>query len=269
MKWWIALGLLAACTLDIPSTLAQTQKPLTNSDIVAMTKQGFEPSLIIKDIESSSTSFDVSPQALIDLKNAGVPQSVIEAMLSAHAKKPSAGTEAEQVPCGTEPAHGAMLSPEVAATDPSKHGCDPNSGCLLRDGTQVSLKFAADLSSKTAQVGDPVEFLLDDDLKVGETVVVTKGAHAVATVSAAKHAGMMGKPGDLAVQLQYLVAGDNHVRLRGTKGREGESKTGATVALTVLFGPIGLIKHGKDVQIKAGTPLTVYVDQDIWLPLMK
>ena len=90
MKWWIALGLLAACTLDIPSTLAQTQKPLTNSDIVAMTKQGFEPSLIIKDIESSSTSFDVSPQALIDLKNAGVPQSVIEAMLSAHAKKPPA-----------------------------------------------------------------------------------------------------------------------------------------------------------------------------------
>ena len=260
MKWWVALALLAACTLDIPSTVAQTQKPLTNSDIVAMTKQGFEPSLIIKDIESSSTSFDVSPQALIDLKNAGVPQSVIEAMLSAHAKKPSASTEA---------AHGAMLSPAAAATDPSKHVCDPDSGCLLRDGTQVSLKFAADLSSKTAQVGDPVEFLLDDDLKVGETVVVTKGAHAVATVSAAKHAGMMGKPGDLGVQLQYLVARDNHVRLRGTKGREGESKTGATVALTVLFGPIGLIKHGKDVQIKAGTPLTVYVDQDIWLPPMK
>jgi hypothetical protein len=96
--------------------------------------------------------------------------------------------------------------------------------------------------------------------------VVPKGSHAVATVSTAKKAGMMGRPGDLSVQLQYLVAGGTHVRLRGTKGKEGESKTGETVALTVLFGPIGLIKHGKDVDIPAGTPLTAYVDQDTWLP---
>ena len=71
------------------------------------------------------------------------------------------------------------------------------------------------------------------------------------------------------MQLQYLIAGNNHVRLRGTKGKEGESKTGATVALTVIFGPIGLIKHGKDVDIPAGTPLTAYIDQDVWLPAVK
>jgi hypothetical protein len=34
----------------------------------------------------------------------------------------------------------------------------------------------------------------------------------------------------------------------------------------VLFGPIGLIKHGKEVQIPAGTLLTAYVEQDILLP---
>ena len=102
-------------------------------------------------------------------------------------------------------------------------------------------------------------------LKQGETVVVAKDAHAVATVSAAKKAGMVGRPGELSVQMQYLTAGGNHIRLRGTKGREGDSRTGATVALTVLFGPIGLIKHGKNVEIPAGTPLTAYVDQDIWV----
>ena len=63
MKWGLVLALLATCTC------AQTQKPLTNAEIVAMTKQGFEASLIIKTIESSSTSFDVSPPALIELKN--------------------------------------------------------------------------------------------------------------------------------------------------------------------------------------------------------
>ncbi len=40
---------------------------------------------------------------------------------------------------------------------------------------------------------------------------------------------------------------------------------GTAVALTVLFGPIGLIKHGKNVEVKAGTPLTAYVDEDAQL----
>jgi hypothetical protein len=129
----------------------------------------------------------------------------------------------------------------------------------------VALNFAADLNSKTAHEGDPVEFLLDDDLKVGDSIIVPKGAHAVATVTDARKAGMTGRPGELSVQMQYLLSGTNHVRIRGTKGREGDSKTGATVVLTVLFGPIGLIRHGKNVDIPAGTALTAYVGQDIWL----
>lgn len=114
-----------------------------------------------------------------------------------------------------------------------------------------------------------MEFVLDEELKVRGTVVVTKGAHAVAVVSAAKKAGMMGKPGDLSVQLEYLKEGGSHIRLRGAKGKEGEGKVGTTVTLTVLFGPIGLIKHGKNVDITAGTPFVANVDQDTWLSAMK
>jgi len=44
---------------------------------------------------------------------------------------------------------------------------------------------------------------------------------------------------------------------------------GATVALTVLFGPIGLIKHGKNVEIKQGTPLLVYTDENYDVPTPK
>lgn len=252
---WICVLVAVAILACAPKALAQTQKPLTNSDIVDMTNQGFEPSLIVKAIQASRTEFDVSPQALITLKNAGVQQSVMEAMLSARASKPSASVEA---------ASGAAT--ETTSIDPGAPVCNANAACLLRDATAVSLKFAADISSKTANEGDPVELVLGEDVKVGEAIVVPKGAHAVAVVSVAKHAGMMGKPGELSIQLQYLIAGNNHIHLRGTKGREGESKTGATVALTVLFGPIGLIKHGKNVEIPAGTALTAYVDQDIWLP---
>jgi hypothetical protein len=239
---------------------AQTRKPLTNDDIINMTKQGFDPSLIIKSIQTSDTNFDVSPQALIDLKGAGVNQSVMEAMLSAQANQP--GTTNQAV-------HGAMNAVGSGApVDPAKAVCSAN-GCLLREGVEASLKFETDLNSKTAVDGDPVEFVLGDDLKVGDEIVVAKGAHATATVTNAKKAGMMGKGGELNVQLQYLIAGDNRIRLRGTKGREGDSKTGATVALTVIFGPIGLIKHGKNVDIPADTPLTAFIDQDIWLPPLK
>jgi hypothetical protein len=38
------------------------------------------------------------------------------------------------------------------------------------------------------------------------------------------------------------------------------------VALTVLFGPIGSIKHRKNVDIKAGTPLLAYTDENFELP---
>ena len=156
-----------------------------------------------------------------------------------------------------------------ATADPSGSTCSLTKGCLIREGTEIALKFESDLNSKTAVDGDPVEFVLDNDLKIGETTLVKKGAHAMATVSNAKKAGMMGKGGELNIQLQYLIAGDNRVQIRGTKGGEGDSKVGATVALTVLFGPIGLIKHGKNIDIPAGTPLVAFVQQDIWLPPVK
>ena len=69
---------------------------------------------------------------------------------------------------------------------------------------------------------------------------------------------MMGKAGEQNMRLHYLIVGDTRLNLRGTKGKESRGKEGTAVALTVLFGPIGLIKHGKNVDIKEGTPLLAY-----------
>lgn len=128
------------------------------------------------------------------------------------------------------------------------------------------MAFDEDLSSKTAAEGDPVVLVLTDDVKVGDVVVAKAGCKAFGEVTHAEKAGMMGKPGDLSIRLDYMKVGDVKVKLRGTKGKEGESGTTATVALTVLFGPIGLIKHGKNIDIKKGTSLKAYVADDIGLP---
>jgi hypothetical protein len=143
---------------------------------------------------------------------------------------------------------------------------EPPAKLILKEGTDVKLKFAQDLSSKTATDDDPVNLVLDEDLKVGDLTVAKAGAKAVGTVTHAKKAGMMGKGGELNLRLEYLLVGDTRMRLRGTKGKEGEGNVGAAVALTVLFGPIGLIKHGKNVEVKQGTPLLAYVDQDFTVP---
>jgi hypothetical protein len=136
---------------------------------------------------------------------------------------------------------------------------------MLREGVDVNLTFAQDLSSKTAAEGDPVALTLVDDLKVGDVVVARAGAHAFGEVTKASKSGMMGKAGDLSIRLDYLKVGDSKIRLRGTKGKEGESGTTGAVVLTVLFGPIGLIKHGKNVEIKQGQALHAFVGDDITL----
>ncbi|MFZ3330515.1 MAG: hypothetical protein WA197_07790, partial [Candidatus Acidiferrales bacterium] len=155
--------------------------------------------------------------------------------------------------------------PVAAAAPATPPAAPPSDRVVLKEGTEVPLAFSADLNSKTAVDDDTVSMTLADDLKVGDVVVVRKGAPAVATVTNAHKAGMMGKPGELSIRLEYVKSDDQRLRLRGNKGKEGEGKVGATVALTVLFGPIGLIKHGKNVDIPEGTPLTAYVDQDYTL----
>ncbi len=142
---------------------------------------------------------------------------------------------------------------------------DASGRYMLRDGTDVNLQFAQDLSSKTASEGDPVTLTLVDDLKVGNIVVAKAGDKAIGEVTKAEKSGMMGKAGELNIRLNYLKVGDNKIKLRGTKGKEGESGTTGAVVLTVLFGPIGLIKHGKNVEIKQGQSLHAFVGDDIAL----
>jgi hypothetical protein len=170
---------------------------------------------------------------------------------------------------------GTLLAqePQQLRSDSSKPpapvAAAPAEKLVLKEGADVSLKFAQDLSSKTANDDDPVSLVLDGDIKIGDVVVVKAGAKAVGTITHAKKAGMMGKAGELNMRLDYLIVNDGRLRLRGTKGKEGEGKVGATVALTVLFGPIGLIKHGKNVEIKQGTPLLVYTDENYEVPAPK
>jgi hypothetical protein len=159
----------------------------------------------------------------------------------------------------------APAAAPVAAAAPAAVGPDASGKYLLHEGEDVNLTFAEDLSSKTASEGDPVALVLVDDLKVGGVVVAKAGSHAFGEVTKAEKSGMMGKAGELSLRLNYLKVADGKIQLRGTKGKEGQSGTTGAVVLTVLFGPIGLIKHGKNVEIKKGQSLHAFVADDVAL----
>ncbi len=63
------------------STQSKAQVALTNSDVVGMVKAGIGAEIIVAKIKSASCSFETSPTTLKELKDAGVPDSVILAML--------------------------------------------------------------------------------------------------------------------------------------------------------------------------------------------
>ncbi len=135
----------------------------------------------------------------------------------------------------------------------------------IPEGTEVKLRMLESLTSATATEGQRFTLELDDDIRINGTVVVPRGAKAVGTVMKAKKKGFMGKGGELNITLDYITVGDDRIRLRAAQGKEGQDKVGTTVVLTVLFGPLGLLKRGHDVEVNSGMVMTAFVDQTIKL----
>src|SRR5262245_21458725 len=98
------LGLLLA-------TPGFAQEVLTNQLVVDMVKAGLSERVVVAKIRTSPTNFDTGTDALIALKKNGVPEKVIEAMMS-----PTAAASAAPAPA---PPAGAPPAASVAAVPPA------------------------------------------------------------------------------------------------------------------------------------------------------
>ena len=86
------------------------QEVLTNESVVEMVKAGLSERVIIAKIRNSPTKFDTQTDALIALKKNGVPEKVIEAIMS-----PSAPAAAAAPPASSAPAGSVAMAPPPAA----------------------------------------------------------------------------------------------------------------------------------------------------------
>lgn len=213
------------------------QEVLTNKAVVEMVKAGFSEEIIKTKIKTSKSSFDTSAAALQDLKKAGVSEAVILAIM-----QKSAGMEVVINNSGT--------SDESPVT------------VTIPDGTELKIATTEEISGQKVVEGDPLSFKVTEDVKVNGRTVIAKDTLVKGTVSTAKKKGFMGKGGELSVRIESTqTVDDQKVKLRASKSGEGGDNMGSTVALTVLFGPLGLLRKGKEAKIKAGTILTAYTDE--------
>jgi hypothetical protein len=162
----------------------------------------------------------------------------------------------------------AMLTPTLSAVSaltlaPQDGAAAATGEIVIPDGTELTVITTEEISSKTAVEGDPVSFRMDEDLLINGKVVIAKGALVKGEISNAKKSGRLGKGGALSIRiLSTVTVDDQKIKLRAAKGKEGDDKTGTTVALVVLFGPLGFLKKGKDAKIKEGTRIKAYTDEE-------
>lgn len=221
--------------VEVSAKVSGQQTVLKNDDVLQMIKSGLSESLIIAKIKSSKGNFDTSPATLQTLKKAGVSDGILLAMVQSLESKPASATN---------------NLPQNATEG------------IVPDGTEVKVTVTEQISGKTAAEGDPLSLKVAEDVLINGKVVIAKDTIAKGIVTEAKKSGRMGKGGSLSIRVEstQLVDGQK-VKLRAAKGGDGNDKTGTTVALTVLFGPIGLLKKGKDAVIKAGTVISAFTDE--------
>jgi hypothetical protein len=145
---------------------------------------------------------------------------------------------------------------------------------LVPRGTQVSLVFDQDLSSKTAKVGETVMMHVVRDVVVDGRVVIPAGTREDALIAAVSGRGKFGKNASIRLALNP-VNGTHDKQIPLQPRSEGSSFKGsrtdhaalAAGAGLIVLGPIGLVGGlfipGKEVKIRSGDKLESEVAHDV------
>jgi hypothetical protein len=226
-----------------PALPTSSQETINNQSVVEMVKSGFSETLIVTKIKSSKSSFDTTTSALQELKNSGVSESIIMAMVQQSSGISTSSSNSES---------GSVID------------------VTIPDGTEVEVQLKNNLSGQDSKLGEIVDLVVVRDIEVNGRKVILQGSSATARITNAKKAGYWGKKGKLEWAMQDIqTASGARIPARFTKAVDGESRSGTVavgaVVTTVLLGPVGLLwglKKGKKAEIPAGTKFSVYVDKD-------
>ncbi|HYJ46097.1 MAG TPA: hypothetical protein VEV81_05735 [Pyrinomonadaceae bacterium] len=208
---------------------------LVNQDVIRMVKADFAPETIVAQIKSAPCDFVTTPAALQQLKEEGVPDAVILAMVM------TAKAEAPVAPVSVN--------------------------VKIPNGVTLEVEAPFDINSQLVRKGDKISFRVVNPVKVDGRVVIAPGATATALVTLAQRGGHWGRAGRLAWDMQEVTAVDGTRIPLQAGGRIVGDSHGAKVATQVAFAaslgllaPIGLFagfKRGENAILPAGKRLEV------------
>lgn len=134
---------------------------------------------------------------------------------------------------------------------------------VIKAGALISVKNEKEVRAKNVNVGDLIAFDITDNVRVGDSVVISKGAKAYAKVLVAKKSGIAGTKGKLKIEWVYCVA-DNGTKipLEGEIDFSRKNHTsGAVVAGAVVAAPL-IFLTGQHAAIPEGYTNVVSVKMD-------
>lgn len=231
-------------------------------------------------------------------------------LLAACSKEPADTAAADESAMQTESPPAAQSASAPAATPASSTAAAPKPATKPADkpaapkpnpvqmvtipaGTTLSMSLTTALSSKTAQVGDPVKAMLTSDVVVdGKTVIANGTTVAGSVISVVSGSDKIGGTPTLAVSFERLeLPGGQDVPISGEISEKGKSDTtrdtvkivGGTAAGAIigdkvikgkkgkvlgglLGGAVGAVaakKTGTEVEMLEGTALAVILDTPV------
>jgi len=251
---------------------APTDVALTNDNIIEMVDAKVATSVILSQIRSSKTDFNLSAPEVIRLTKAGVPASLIEVMRNPKAPPPvrTAATKAP-APAPPPPVATPVVTPAAAPVAvvpvtptpapapapppvaPAKVPTEKVVVVTVTDGLPIPMVLTADIPAD-AEEGLPLRFTTATDFRASDVVVIPRGSVVtgaiVESAGKKKFLGIGGAKMTFQVTQVDAVNGQK-LKLRAAPVRRADGPTVRPV-------DTGNQKHSKEVAAAAGTQYIAY-----------
>jgi len=255
---------------------------LNNDGVLEMVKENVPAQVILGQIRSSKTNFDLSTPEVIRLTKGGVPAGVIEAMrnpkrtpaASAAASAPASAKQSTPArPEPVAPSNAPIPAPEpapapvaVAAPPPTvpppPAAAPQTTNVVVSDAMPFTIALAANVPSD-AEMGRPLRFTAVQDFRVRGVVVIPKGAAVTGQISDTAKKKFLGiGAGKLNFELlKAETAGGQQLSVRALAARRSDGATQRPVETNTRTG-------SKDIVAAQGTQYIAYIDgeQSVTVP---
>lgn len=140
----------------------------------------------------------------------------------------------------------------------------PSNQTVLPANTEIIMSMNEDLTTKGGKIEEGTMFYLTvvSDVKVGNYVVIPKGARGAGEVTWKTGKAVFGKSGKMEVELRWVEVGGQRIQVEGKYRQEGEGNTLAAVGAVLLTAPL-LIVTGKSARIPRGRELSARTKYDV------